>query len=88
VVSIVFDVKAGDTFTAGKAFAVVEGQTTAQDVFSPISGRVVQVNEKVEEKPSLIGEGDEGWLVRISASDPAEIGQLMSEDEYKKFCEG
>jgi glycine cleavage system H lipoate-binding protein len=42
----------------------------------------------VEEKPSLIGEGDEGWLVRISASDPAEISQLMSEDEYKKFCEG
>jgi glycine cleavage system H protein len=88
VVSIVFDVKAGDTFTAGKAFAVVEGQTTAQDVFSPISGRVVQVNEKVEERPALISEGDEGWLVRIKPESTHEMGGLMSEDEYKKFCEG
>ena len=84
---IAFSVKGGDMITAGGAIATVDGKTTAQYVSSPISGRVVQVNERVEERPSLISEGDEtGWLVRIQANDFSEIGMLMSEDEYEKFC--
>jgi glycine cleavage system H protein len=87
--SIDFSVKGGDMITAGRAIAFVGGKTTAQDVFSPVSGRVVQVNQRVEERPSLISEGDEtGWLVRIQASDFSEIGMLMSEGEYEKFCKG
>jgi glycine cleavage system H protein len=88
LIFIAFAVGGGDTITAGRPIATVDGQTCAQDVFSPISGRVVQVNEKVEERPSLISEGDEGWLVRIKTDSTFEMGELMSEDEYKKFCEG
>jgi glycine cleavage system H protein len=83
-----FVVKGGDTITAERAIATAESQTSLIDVFSPISGRVVQVNEKVEERPALISEGDEGWLVRIKPESTHEMGGLMSEDEYKKFCEG
>jgi glycine cleavage system H protein len=88
VVFIAFSVKEYDTITAGRAIAMVEGQTSAQDVFSPISGRVVQVNWKVEERPSLISDGDEDWLIRIALDSTHELGELMSADEYKKFCEG
>jgi len=81
-----FAVKAGDKVEAGESVAIIEGQASVQDALSPISGEVVQVNEEVDNDASLIDDGDEGWLVRIKASDSAEIAKLMSEDEYKKFC--
>lgn len=80
--------KRGDKLEAGESVATVEGQASVQDASIPVSGEVTDVNDDVEGDPSLIDQGDEGWLVKIRADSVADVGKLMSEEEYKKFCKG
>jgi glycine cleavage system H protein len=76
---------AGTTVGAGKAYAEVESVKAVSDVIAPLSGEVTAVNEAVSETPELINEDpyDAGWLVRVRLSDPAEVEQLMSAEQYR-----
>jgi len=62
----------------------------ASEVYSPVSGRIVEINEDLEACPSLVNESaeDEGWFWRIELSDPDELDELMTAKDYKAFLEG
>lgn len=71
----------------GGEFSVVESVKAVSDVYAAVTGKVVEVNELLEETPELINESpyDDGWLVRIEMSDSAELDDLMDADEYQEF---
>ena len=70
--------------------AVVESVKAAAEVYAPVSGEVLEVNEDLNGDPSLVNTdpfGD-GWFAKLKLSDPDELDDLMDEDTYKKFVEG
>jgi glycine cleavage system H protein len=80
----------GDTFDKGDIFAVVESVKAASDVYMPISGDILEVNEVLEDSPELVNEDPfgEAWFVRVAMAAPGELDELMDVDEYKEFVEG
>ncbi|MDO4710190.1 MAG: glycine cleavage system protein GcvH [Pseudomonadota bacterium] len=75
----------GDEVEAGNACAVVESVKAASDVYAPVSGKVVEINEALADKPETINEDafGEGWLFVIEMNNPADAETLLSEDAYK-----
>ena len=79
----------GDAVAKTEAFGVVESTKAVSDVYAPVSGEVVEVNDDLTDNPELVNEdpyGD-GWLVKIRVSDASELGDLLSADEYRAFLE-
>lgn len=76
--------EAGTVFSAGDACAVVESVKAASDVYCPLSGKVDEANDVLADTPELVNEQpyEDGWLMRISPSDPGELDELMSADDY------
>jgi glycine cleavage system H protein len=75
----------GSQASKDQAYAEVESVKAVSDVYAPLSGEIVAVNEAVAEKPELINEdpyGD-GWLVRVKLSSPAEVDDLMDATAYR-----
>ncbi|MEO0139559.1 MAG: glycine cleavage system protein GcvH [candidate division WOR-3 bacterium] len=72
-----------------EAVATIEAVKTAADVYSPLSGEVVEVNGELESKPELINQDPygKGWIFKLRISNPDEINNLMKGEEYKKFVE-
>jgi glycine cleavage system H protein len=78
---------AGTTIKAGDTFGTVDSVKATSELFSPVSGEVVEVNEKLEEAPELVNNepyGD-GWMIAVKLSNPDEMKAQMSPDDYKKF---
>lgn len=74
------DISAGDTF------GVIESVKAASDSFSPVSGRVVEVNEEVIDDPTLLNrEPYETWLLVVEINDKSELDELMSPDDYESY---
>jgi len=66
---------------------VVESVKAVSDVYAPISGTVAEVNDRLAQNPEIINDdpyGD-GWMVRVTMSDPAEVDQLMTAEQYRAF---
>ena len=80
----------GDTFDKGDIFAVVESVKAASDVYMPVSGDILEINEALEDSPELVNEDPfgEAWFVRVAMAAPGELDELMDVDEYKEFVEG
>ena len=79
----------GDVFEAGDPYGIVESVKAASDLYAPVGGEVVAVNEELESAPELVNQdpyGD-GWMIRLEPSDADELGDLMDADEYEKFVE-
>lgn len=80
----------GDTFEQGSTFGVVESVKAASDVYMPVGGEIVEVNETLGDTPDKVNEdpfGD-GWLVKVVPSNPKDLDSLMSAAEYKTYTEG
>jgi glycine cleavage system H protein len=80
----------GAEVTADKAFGEVESTKSVSDVFSPVSGTIVERNPLVDEHPELVNEqpyGD-GWLIAIDLSDPSQLDALMDSVAYSSLVEG
>ena len=80
----------GTVLDRGDEVAVVESVKAAAEVYAPVSGEVLEVNEDLNGDPSLVNTdpfGD-GWFAKLKLSDPDELDDLMDEDTYKKFVEG
>jgi len=78
----------GRTVRAGDAVAVVESVKAASDVYSPVSGTVIEVNTSLEASPELINQDPyENWILVLEMSDPGELGSLMDAEGYERFCE-
>jgi len=71
-----------------EAICAVESVKTAADVMTPVSGEVLEVNEKLEDNPELINEDPySAWIMKIQMADLSDLDNLLSEDEYAAFCE-
>lgn len=76
------------TVEAGDQFIVIESVKAATDVFAPVSGTVVEVNEELEDNPGLVNESPyDAWLAVIEMNKPAESENLLSAADYEKICE-
>lgn len=81
--------KVGTKVEEGKAFGTVESVKTLSDLFAPVPGTVVEVNDKLASNPELVNEAayDKGWMVVIEVSDPAKLAALMDAAAYRKHLE-
>jgi glycine cleavage system H protein len=81
---------AGATVAAMKPFGVVESVKAASDLFSPVSGKVVEVNSALEDSPELVNQSpyEDGWMIVVELSNPAELDQLLSATAYSEFVAG
>jgi glycine cleavage system H protein len=79
----------GSTITANESYAEIESVKAVSDVYAPLSGEVLAVNEAVSETPELINEDpyDAGWLIRVKLSDPSETEKLLDAAAYRKLLE-
>ncbi len=77
----------GKTITKGGEAAVVESVKAASDVYAPISGEVVAVNEVLGNAPATVNEDAEGkgWFMKVKLKNPAEIDELMTAEQYQDF---
>jgi glycine cleavage system H protein len=79
----------GEAINAGAAVAVVESVKAASDVYSPVSGTIVSVNEALNDKPETINEDafGEGWIFTLKLDDADQLNELLSPDEYASLIE-
>ncbi len=77
----------GTEIAVGAPYAEVESVKAVSDVYAPLSGSVVEINEEVVDAPELINESpfENGWLVKVQLSDPAEQDDLMTAEEYEQL---
>ena len=82
--------EAGRKVKAGEACAVVESVKTASDIYSPVSGEIVALNQPVTDNPALVNTEPYagGWFFKIKLSNPAELNALLSPEDYKKQIGG
>ncbi len=79
----------GSALSKGDTLCSIESVKSANDVYTPVSGEVVEVNSALEDAPETINESaeGEGWICKIKISDESELDRLMGLDEYKKMVE-
>jgi glycine cleavage system H protein len=79
--------KVGSAFKQRQPMAIVDSIKASSDIYSAITGEVIEVNEKLVERPELINQSpqDQGWIVKIKPSKLEELKLLMSKDEYESF---
>ena len=75
----------GEFFNKGEEIAVVESVKTAADVYAPVSGEVIEVNEELSQDPALVNNSPygDGWLFKIKMSSKDELQELMNAEQYK-----
>ena len=77
----------GYELVAGEEFGAIESRKAASDLFSPVSGEVVEINEELVDDPTLINKDPlSAWIVKVKINDPAELDELMDEKAYAEFC--
>ncbi|MBX3209394.1 MAG: glycine cleavage system protein GcvH [Labilithrix sp.] len=78
------DVKVGDVLSVGKTFGTIESVKTLSDLYAPIDGKVVEVNQDLDGSPELVNEDPYGkaWMVVIEAADAAALAELMDDKSY------
>ncbi|MBR4310395.1 MAG: glycine cleavage system protein GcvH [Akkermansia sp.] len=79
----------GDTFSKEDSIGAVESTKAASDVYTPVSGEIVEVNEALDAEPNTVNNDafGAGWICKIKLSDPAELDELMDADAYAAICD-
>ena len=82
--------KAGDEFTANESFGSVESVKAVSEVFSPVSGKIVGINEALADEPEKVNQDPygEGWMIRVEMSNAGEVDSLLTAAEYEDFTKG
>jgi glycine cleavage system H protein len=77
----------GDVIHKGQEFGVIESVKAASDLYAPVSGEVVEVNEELEDSPSTVNISPfgDGWLIKIKDVEQPELDELLSADEYDQY---
>ncbi|MGF1697803.1 glycine cleavage system protein GcvH [Vibrio kyushuensis] len=78
-----------DEIEAGESFSLVESVKAASDIYAPVTGEIVEINEELEDSPELINEEsyEGGWIVKVKLSDPSELDNLKNAEEYLNSIE-
>jgi glycine cleavage system H protein len=79
--------KAGGVFRQGQTMAIVDSVKASSDIYAPISGEIIEVNEGLVEKPELINQSpyDSGWIAKIKPSNMEEFESLMTKEKYDRY---
>ncbi len=79
----------GDEVKCGESFGSVEAVKAVEDIKSPLSGEVIEINEELEDEPEMVNKDayGAGWMIKIKISDRAEIDKLMGADDYRKLID-
>jgi glycine cleavage system H protein len=79
----------GTVLEAGKPFGVVESVKAVSDVYAPVSGEVIGINEELQDTPELINTSpyEDGWMLKIKLADNTELDDLMDAGDYQEFVE-
>jgi len=77
----------GETLNEGEVFGTVEAVKTVSEMFMPVGGEVVEVNEELTDKPELVNEDPygKGWIIKVAVSDASQVEELLSAEEYEKL---
>ena len=80
----------GDEIKADEPFGSVESVKTVSELYAPISGKVVEINEELEDSPEFVNESpyEKAWMIVVEPSDVSELDSLMSAEEYDKMTTG
>ena len=80
----------GEELDKEESFGAVEAVNTVSDLFMPVSGKVTEVNEKLEESPELVNSDPygEGWMIKIELSDPSQLDELLNSEAYAALIGG
>ncbi len=80
----------GEQLNKEEVFGTIEAVKTVSDMFMPVSGKVLEVNAKLEDSPEIVNKDPygEGWMIKISIDDPAELEDLLTADQYKELISG
>ncbi len=73
-----------------KSFGEIESPKAVSELFAPLSGKVIQVNEELKDKPELVNEDpyNRGWVIRVQSADESELDNLMSSEDYEALIQG
>jgi glycine cleavage system H protein len=79
----------GDALEKGEEFGTVESVKAASEVYTPVSGQVIAVNQKLKDSPELVNQDafGAGWMIRVRLMDPNELETLLDAEAYKQLCE-
>lgn len=79
----------GDVFDKGDVLAVIESVKAASDVYMPVTGEILEINELLEDSPELVNQDPygEAWLVRVTIAEPAELEDMLDAGAYKSYVE-
>ncbi len=79
----------GDSTTAGETFSLVESVKAASDIYSPVTGEIVEINEELEDSPELVNEEpyEGGWIAKIKIEDVEELAKLIDGEKYLETIE-
>jgi glycine cleavage system H protein len=79
--------KPGTRVSQGKEFGVIESVKSASDLFSPVTGEVIELNGDLADHPELVNESpyERGWMLRVNADDPAELDSLLDASAYRQL---
>lgn len=78
----------GDEIKQGDEFGAVESVKAASDLLSPVSGEIVEINEKLTDEPELINKNAfDSWMLKVKLSDVAELKDLMDSKAYEEICD-
>ena len=79
----------GEDLDKGETFGTVEAVKTVSDLFMPVGGKVLEVNEALEDEPELVNKDPygNGWMIKIQIADKSELDELLSADDYQKMIE-
>ena len=73
-----------ETIRAGEVFGTVEAVKTVSDLFMPVTGKIIEINNELDAQPELVNKDpyEKGWMVKIEISDPTEVEKLLSSEAY------
>ncbi len=88
IVYLDVEVSVDDVIEKDAQFATVESVKAAGDINSPVSGKVIEINETLPDNPELINSNpfDKAWLIKVELSDPSELNSLLDAAAYEKYC--
>ena len=89
IVYVEYNKDPGDTIKKDDTLATIESVKAAGDVNSPVSGKVIEVNESLVDHPEFLNDDpyEKAWMIKVEISEMSEVDQLMSAADYEKYCE-
>lgn len=80
----------GDVLEKGDVFGTVEAVKTVSDLFMPIGGKIIEINENLESEPEIVNSDpyEKGWMIKVEISDSTDLSGVLSAEEYKDLISG